>query len=790
MKFKVNVKSKEIIQYWSGLLVLAMLAVTLLPFGQSALAATDTGYRDFSYSGTSAPTGQRPQSKLWVNDGFWWGALYNKSSRQFEIYRFNWATDTWTATGTLIDSRAKSSADALWDGSRLYIMSAVPPGSGGDNSIRLMRYSYNSASKTYSVDSGFPVTIISRNVELVVMEKDTLGKLWLTYTYDNPSSGRSVYVSHTTTNDLTWITPYVIPLSGANNLNSDDISAIVSFNGNIGVMWSNQDTNSMYFGVHSDGASDSSWTANPALQGPKYVDDHINLKSLTADSSGQVYAVVKTSLNDVNPPNSSEPLILLLRLDNSGSWTRRTVWRVSDNFTRPIVLLDTQNRNIYTFGTQEYPNQTSGAIYYKQIPLDDPGAQFTTGLGTPFMVFSTDTHINNASSTKQNLNSSTGLLVIAGDDTSHYYFHNKLTLGSSQPTATNTATSTSTNTPTRTATWTPTNPPTNTPTNTPTEILPTDTPTNTPTNTPTDTPIDTPTNTPTDTPTAVETAADTPTTTPTDTSTSTPTEMLPTNTPTTTPTNTPIDTPTNTPTDTPTATSTNIPTDPPTNTPTHTPTSMPIDTPTSIPTTTYTPPPTATISPILFSDGFESGNFNAWSLVKTGGDGVAMVQSTTVKTGSFAAQLSETANTGSLAYIRASLSASQTNLTVSLDIMITQEGVSGANVPILRLFDSSGTRLISLYRQNLSGNRIWINHSGTSISTTGLLSLNAWTHFDMHVITAGTNTSTIEAYQNGTLIYQTTTASLGTSGVLSTQVGNETAKQTFTLFADNVQVSR
>jgi hypothetical protein len=725
---------KEIIRYWTALLVSVILIITLLPLGKRALAATNAGYKDFSYSGTSAPTGQRPQSKLWFNDGIWWGSLYNKTSRRYEIYRFNWAADTWATTGTLIDSRSKSSGDALWDGGHLYIMSAVPPGSGGDNSILLMRYSYNSTTKMYSVDSGFPVTIISRNVEVVVMEKDTLGKLWMTYTYDNPSSGRSVYVSHTTTSDLTWITPYVIPLTDANNLDDDDISAIVSFNNKIGVMWSNQTTHSMYFGIHNDGAVDATWTANPAVQQPNYVDDHINLKSLTADASGQVYAVIKTSLNDINPPTSSQPLILLLRLDNNGSWTRRTIWRVSDNFTRPIVLLDTQNRNIYALATQEYPNQTSGAIFYKQIPLDDPGAQFTTGVGTPFMVFSTDTHINNPSSTKQNLNSFTGLLVIAGDDTTHYYFHNKLALGSGQPTPTTTLTSSPTNTATST--------PTNTSTNTPTSVS-TSTPTSTPTNSPpmeTSTPIELPTTTPTSTSTPVETITDTPS-----------------------------------PTNTLTAVA-------PTSTPTSTPTSLPVD--------TDTPTPTSSTSPILFSDGFESGNFSAWSLVKTGADGVALVQSGTVKTGSFAAQLSETANTGSLAYIRASLPQSETNLTISLDIMITQEGASGANVPILRLFDSTGTRLISLYRQNLSGNRIWINHSGASISTTGLLSLNTWSHFDVHVITAGTSASSIEVYQNGTLIYQTATASLGIPGILSVQVGNETAKQIFTLFADNVQLSR
>src|SRR5437763_15979236 len=51
----------------------------------------------------------------------------------------------------------------------------------------------------------------------------------------------------------------------------------------------------------------------------------------------------------------------------------------------------------------------------------------------------------------------------------------------------------------------------------------------------------------------------------------------------------------------------------------------------------------------LFSDGFESGNLSAWSVVKTGADGVATVQSSVVRSGSFAAQFSETATAGSLA---------------------------------------------------------------------------------------------------------------------------------------------
>ena len=55
-----------------------------------------------------------------------------------------------------------------------------------------------------------------------------------------------------------------------------------------------------------------------------------------------------------------------------------------DNTTRPIVLLDTQNRQLYAFATQEYSGQTSGAVFYKQVSLDNASAQFPTGLGTAF----------------------------------------------------------------------------------------------------------------------------------------------------------------------------------------------------------------------------------------------------------------------------------------------------------------------------------------------------------------------------------------------------------------------
>jgi hypothetical protein len=194
---------------------------------------------------------------------------------------------------------------------------------------------------------------------------------------------------------------------------------------------------------------------------------------------------------------------------------------------------------------------------------------------------------------------------------------------------------------------------------------------------------------------------------------------------------------------------------------------------------------TWTISVALFADGFESGDFSAWTLVRTGGDGTATVQSSLVKAGAFAARLSETANTGSFAYARKSFASPQTDLTVSGDFRLLTEGASGGNVPFLRLFDLAGTRLISVFRQNQAGNKVYVQQSGTNVLTSGLMTLDTWTHFDLRVVTAGA-ASTIELRLDGVLVYQTSSASLGSAGISTVQTGNDTAKQTFAYVADNV----
>jgi hypothetical protein len=125
-------------------------------------------------------------------------------------------------------------------------------------------------------------------------------------------------------------------------------------------------------------------------------------------------------------------------------------------------------------------------------------------------------------------------------------------------------------------------------------------------------------------------------------------------------------------------------------------------------------------------------------------------------------------------------------LTVTASVDVLAEGLSGANVPLLRLFDPSGVRLLSLYRQNKSTNSIWVTDSSTRYATTGKLPLGTWAQVEVHTITAGPGASTLDVRLNGSSIFQSSSSSLGSTGVLTLQVGNDTAAQPFTLVADDV----
>jgi Bacterial Ig-like domain len=409
----------------------AVVAWALLVTSAAATPVT-AGFRDFAYgSSASAPTADKPQSKLWFQDGRWWGVLFNSSTSRFEIYGFNLAsqaTNAWTSTGTVVDVRRTTQSDVRWSGTKLYVVTHLKAGSSNaDPAMRVRRFGYTPGGTpgagTYTLESSTNVS--SKSVESATVDRDSTGKLWVTWTEDTTANRRAVFITHTVTTDTDFVTPYVLPAVNADNLGSDDISTLVASGGKIGVLYSNQTTAQLQLATHADAnGDDRAWTTTSLCSTASCPDDHLNIKDLDG-ANGQAFAVVKTSFNDTGGPGSA-PLIVLYRIDmGTLAFSSHTVWTVANDVTRAITVLDKGAGDVYVFGAA--PCCSGGIVYFKRSAIASPS--FTTGLGTPFIQSAQDPKINNATSTKQSVDSTTGLLVVAGDDSTRFYLHNFVSLG-------------------------------------------------------------------------------------------------------------------------------------------------------------------------------------------------------------------------------------------------------------------------------------------------------------------------------------------------------------------------
>jgi hypothetical protein len=399
-----------------GLAVALVLGHAWGPAYAPAYAAVpDTGIADFEYKGLITPSAEKPQSKLWYNDGRWWADMLYSDGDHY-IFYLNRTTQQWVKTPTRLDTRTRTKSDCLWDGAHLYVASG-----GGLESTNadldgvLYRFSYNAITKTYSRDFG-PITIRPGGAETLVIDKDSTGRLWITY-----AQAGEIYLSHSLGSDTQWNTPFAMPAAGVNeHIGSDDISTLVAFNGNIGVLWSNQLDNTVYFAFHSDSAPDTSWHGEVVIQGPNIADDHINLKSIPGDTSGRVYAVIKTSI----PTTTADtPRILLVTRQPNGQWQSSIVSSGADHQTRPILLIDPGQNQLSIFSADE----GGGTIYLKQAALNDP--HFAAGKGTPFISNAAYTIIDNPTSTKQTVSTASGVVVLASDDSHKRYLHNTINIG-------------------------------------------------------------------------------------------------------------------------------------------------------------------------------------------------------------------------------------------------------------------------------------------------------------------------------------------------------------------------
>ena len=410
-----------------------LLSATLGAAPVQASEPVTVGYRDHQYNDPDAPgaddvSAARHQSKLWFNDGLWWGLLFDPKSTPnavFRIWRFDTGAQTWINTGVAADDRNRSHADVLWSGSKLYVAS-----SHATTGLRIYRYSYDTNANAYTRDSGFPKTIADTGTGTgySTIGLDTQGELWVTFT----QAGR-VRLTTSTDSAVTWSAPFDLPGMGNDIVASDD-AAIVRLSAEgvaaMGVLWSNQNAtdDAFYFAAHLDTSADGDWQAREtAFGGPNSytADDHLSVKT---DPSGRLVAAVKTG-RDADPgPNGSDPLIAVLRRSGAanaaGSWETHPVTTVTVKGTRPVLVLDPVADKANVFLTDPtLASDGAQSIMRRTASLDslDFG---TASVGTPFIQSDTEVAINDATSSKQLVSAASGILVVAADIPTRRYLHN------------------------------------------------------------------------------------------------------------------------------------------------------------------------------------------------------------------------------------------------------------------------------------------------------------------------------------------------------------------------------
>jgi RTX calcium-binding nonapeptide repeat (4 copies) len=402
-----------------------LLAAGLAP----GLARADVGLRGPAYAaGTSGPpTTSKPESKLWFNDGFWWGVMARPSATgvDYHIVRLRLRPQRWVDTGVLVDERGSTRQDVLWTGSKLFIAShkyvdvanfdATP---NPLDQMRLYRFSYDPGSNTYSLDG--TSVINAQKSETLVIDRGSDGVLWATWVQeDSGGTQHHAYVNKSNGDCVGGAMSncdFSAQPHSLDDVAPDDISSVVRFDGDkVGVLWSNTraGVGQMRFSFHTDGQALGSWSQQePVLGGPtepKLADDHINLK---ADSLGRVYAVTKTKYS--GPTRAGT---VLSRRATDGSWTNNTVSRASLDRSRPIVLLDEQHNRIRVFEAST-PNT---AIYMKHSKLNNIG--FPEASAGARVIQDTGSKMGDPTSTKQTISNSTRLIVLATNPVTKRYWH-------------------------------------------------------------------------------------------------------------------------------------------------------------------------------------------------------------------------------------------------------------------------------------------------------------------------------------------------------------------------------
>jgi hypothetical protein len=379
------------------------------PAGAAPLTATT--YEGPAYSpALGAPTRPESQSKLWFHAGAWWALLLEPTGRTVRVFELM-PDHTWRPTSAVVTTDAGDVGDALHDGDTVHVANRH-----GDGSLYYVRLTFDPATRDYRAD---PPRLVGDHGgrSAATIAKDTTGRLWIGY-----ATSIRVVVAYSD-DGLTWSANIALSVRVASG--PSEMAALVSYDDRVGILWSDQLTGSFEFASHRDGDDPALWTREQALAGQGLADDHVSIRRVDGEAGDTLVAAIKTSQGDVTEALDA-PLIEVLVRTPDGRWTSVPVSTVGDGLNDPVLTVDPGTRTLHLFASRQ------GSIVTKQASLDD--LRFPTGIGSVFLTGAAG-GVFNPTTSKDPVDPSSGLVVLASDITSHGYRHAEAPIGDGQPQA-------------------------------------------------------------------------------------------------------------------------------------------------------------------------------------------------------------------------------------------------------------------------------------------------------------------------------------------------------------------
>lgn len=407
-----------------GALTLAMTAALLVagaaPLSAFPVTLSTNGQVDFPHGsavGTAGGNGTAydVESKLFfTGDGVtepirWWAVLGTSGPTPAAgVWVFELVNHSWVARVRLPGADPWAKADALFEAGTLYVTTRDDKSTSGSNirqsSLYKLPYSGGGA---WGAAQG-PFAITTGTLETLTLARDSANRLWVTF-----ESGGQIRVGSTAPGG----TSFTFATVSRTNVKSDDVSAIAAFGGDrIGVFWSDQNTKTDLFAWRLDSAPVSApWTIETAYGGgvggcPSSglcADDQMNVKVY----QDQVYVAVRSGLSASNDPSN-----VLLRRSPGGIWSAFRVTTVSQNVTRPTVLLSPQQDRVWVWGTR------GSEVDVWESSLSSPG--FTSSAFVPWTKGSGSAPAD-PTSTKQPTTATSGAVVVTSTSSGRQYWHNE-----------------------------------------------------------------------------------------------------------------------------------------------------------------------------------------------------------------------------------------------------------------------------------------------------------------------------------------------------------------------------